>query len=545
MRAQGRAWGYAGMKARLRIDPARVRGTIERTIYGQFLSRRPGCAEGGLYDPAAPTADAHGIRADVSAAIAACRPAVIRWPGGCTGTSYHWLDGVGPVAARPRTIDLHFGWPARYEFGTAEFIAWCRRIGAEPLLTVNMGTGTLEEAAAWVEYCNLSGDTRYAALRRSHGYPEPWGVRYWQLGNEMYGPWEIGHCRPAEYAAQAREWAKVIRRLDPRVRLVAVGGAADDSGQWAWEVIPEVAPWVDFIAFHTYWRSPGPPGADPWSWLLAGPHAAAQKIRQLATIIETVQRTGGAQGPGGAAARRPPRSLRVACTEWNTLPGTAFMETHPGLGAFRPSYHLHDALAVATFANIMQRHCRTITLATIAQSINAAGLVMVDERGMWREPTYWAWHMVTNHSGPVALDAWVECDTFDCPARRLFGLPYLDASVTLDPQAGHLFLSLVNRHRTEPLELEVRLFDAAVRAGGTAYLLYHDDPQAMNGHEQPDNVRPRTEPLTLDGSQFTYALLPHSYTILELPLARHAAAMDAVTEQGQLPAEPPGLPLAR
>jgi alpha-N-arabinofuranosidase len=515
------------MKARLRIDPERVTGTIDRNIYGQFLSRRPGCAEGGLYDPAAPSADQDGIRADVSAAIAACRPTVIRWPGGCTGTSYHWLDGVGPVAARPCKIDLHFGWPVRYEFGTAEFIAWCRRIGAEPLLTFAMGTGTLEEAAAWVEYCNLNGDTFYAALRRAHGHAEPWGVRYWQLGNEMYGPWEIGYCHPAEYAAQAREWAKVIRRLDPRVRLVAVGGAADDSGQWAWEVVPAVAPWVDYIAFHTYWRSPGPPGADPWTWLLAGPHAAEQKIRQLAAIIDTVQRVAAAPGSGGARAWRTPRPLSIACTEWNTLPGTAFMESHPGLGSFRPSYHLHDALAVATFANIMQRHCRQITLATIAQSINVAGLVMVDAQGMWREPTYWAWHMVTNHSGPVALDAWVECDTFDSPERRLFHLPYLDASVTVDPAAGQLYLSLVNRHREQPLELEVRLFDAAVRAGGTAHVLFHDDPLAMNGPERPENVCWQSRPVHLEGSRFTYELLPHSYTILELPLARHSAPIEA------------------
>jgi len=138
------------MRARVKVDPDRVTGAIDRNIYGQFMCRRPGCSEGGLYDPTAPNADAAGLRSDVAAWIGDLRPPLIRWPGGCTGTSYHWLDGVGPKEQRPKKIDLHFGWPADYGFGTAEFIAFCRRIGAEPHLNFAMGTGTLEEAAAWL-----------------------------------------------------------------------------------------------------------------------------------------------------------------------------------------------------------------------------------------------------------------------------------------------------------------------------------------------------------------------------------------------------------
>lgn len=507
------------MKAQLRVDPKRILGAIDRNIYGQFMSRRPGCSQGGLYDPAASTADEHGVRADVSAAIAACRPGVIRWPGGCTGTSYRWLDGVGPMAERPRKIDLHFGWEARYEFGTVEFVDWCRRVGAEPHLNFAMGTGSLEEAAAWVEYCNRTGETHYAALRRRHGRLDPLGVRYWQLGNEEYGPWEIGHCSPREYATKAREWAKAARQVDPGISLLAVGGTPGDGGHWAWDVLPKVAPWVDYITFHTYWRSPGPPGADPWYQLLAQPHAAELKIQELATIAATVYRSSDSSSNPGLRSRFAARHLKVACTEWNTTPRTGFMEQrYSGVGTFQPSYHLHDALAVATFANVMQRHCRHITLATMAQSINVVGLIMVDEQGMWCEPTYWAWHMVTNHSGPLALDAWVDCETFDAPEHKLFGLAYLDASATLDPQAGTLYLSLVNRHETEPVDLTVRLVDAQARAGGAAHILFHEDPQAMNRREAPDSVRSRTEPAGIEGDRFRYELLPHSYTILELPL---------------------------
>ncbi len=503
------------MRARLTIDPERILGTIDPNIYGQFLSRRPGCSEGGLYDPDAPTADQRGIRRDVSQAIADLKPPLIRWPGGCTGTSYHWLDGVGPRGHRPQTIDLHFGWPVHYDFGTAEFITWCRSIGAEPHLNLAMGTGTLDEAAAWLEYCNGSYRTRWAELRRQHGYEEPFAVQYWQLGNEMFGPWEIGYCQPAEYAVTAREWAKVLRRLDPTIRLLAVGGNSNDNGQWAWEVFPVVAPYVDYVTFHSYWRTPEAPGSDPWYHLLAGPHEAERKIEQLATIADTVYRT------APANSRPAARRVHVACTEWNTMPGKSFMEGYSGIGSFQPSYHLHDALAVATFSNILTRHCRQITLATIAQSINVVGLIMVDQHGMWREPTYWAWYLATNYHGPTVLDPWLSCDTFSCPERLLDGLPILDIAVTLDDKQQRLYLSLVNRHERESIDLDVKLIEAATTAEDSrSYVLYHDDPQAMNLRNAPETVQPRTETVHLEGSRWTYALLPHSYTVLSLALAR-------------------------
>ena len=507
------------MRAQLRVDPERVLGTIDPNIYGQFLSRRPGCSEGGLYDPAAATADEHGVRADVSAAIAACKPGVIRWPGGCTGTSYRWLDGVGPVGERPTKIDLHFGWPIHYDFGTVEFIDWCRRIGAEPHLNFGLGTGSIEDAAAWVEYCNRPVGTYYADLRRRHGREEPLNVRYWQIGNEEYGPWELGHCSPAEYARTAREWAKAIRRVDPAVKLLAVGGVAgnhQDAGDWAWEVLPKVAPWVDYITFHSYWNTREL--ADTWHGLFAGPHAAEQKIEELAAISHTVFRTGNASSTPGLPARFAPRRVKVACTEWNAAPSSNQMNPRfDGIAAFTPAYRLHDALAVATFANVMQRKCRDVTLATVAQSINVVGLIGVNEAGMWLEPSYLAWHMVANHSGPLALDAWVSCETFDAPEQRLFGLTYLDASVSLDPERRTLYLSLVNRHRSEPLDVDVSLADARV-AAGLAHQLFHDDPHAMNSHDRPDNVRTRTVSADVEGSRFTYSVPPHSFTILELPL---------------------------
>ncbi len=181
------------LRASVHVDPASVTGTIDANIYGQFLSRRRWVVESALYEPGHPDADENGIRRQVRAAIAAARPPVLRWPGGCTGTTYQWEDGIGPRQSRPRSLDWHFGYDVDNGFGTAEFIAFCRSVGAEPQINLPLGTGSLADALNWLEYVNASGPSRWAELRRSHGFPEPWNVRYWQIGNEEWGEWEIGH----------------------------------------------------------------------------------------------------------------------------------------------------------------------------------------------------------------------------------------------------------------------------------------------------------------------------------------------------------------
>ena len=194
------------------------------------------------------------------------------------------------------------------------------------------------------------------------------------------------------------------------------------------------------------------------------------------------------------------------------------MAHHPEFYPFGPTYRMRDALAVASFINIMQRRCREITLATVAQSINVVGLIMVTEDGAWREPVYWPLWMQAHHSGPLALDAWVECDRFDDPKRRISGMSYLDCSATLDPDKGKLYLSLVNRSRDDVIDVDIKICDALVAAEGTLSELYHDDAMAMNSAAEPDTVRVIEKPIADLGEQFIWELKPHAYDILELDL---------------------------
>ena len=178
--------------AKIKIDLERKLGQVDRRIYSGFIEHLGRCIYGGIYEEGSPLTDAHGFRTDVLDAVRALQLPILRWPGGNFVSGYHWIDGVGPVDKRPRKTELAWLTEESNHFGTDEFIQYCRTLKTEPYICVNMGTGTLDEAQAWVEYCNGTGNTYWANLRRQNGHAEPYGVKYWGLGNEMYGRWQIG-----------------------------------------------------------------------------------------------------------------------------------------------------------------------------------------------------------------------------------------------------------------------------------------------------------------------------------------------------------------
>ena len=494
------------MRAKIKVDPERQIGPISPLIYGQFLSRRWGVAERGLHDPEHPKARPDGIRVDVLEKIIEARPTVIRWPGGCTGTTYHWQDGIGK--SRPRKLDLHFGFPATYDFGTDEFVAFCREVGAEPLIVWAMAVSTIDEGMAWLEYCNGSADTYYANLRRANGHEEPYRVKFWQIGNEMYGRHEIGHMSSAEYAAVAREWAKTAKRVDPAIKIIAVGGTTRDIN-WYFDPLREAGEFVDYISMHTYWGLNGQDAG--YEAIVFGPNFTEEVVADVARVINIVRRE-----------KRLRHNIGLAFTEWNAWrPHTHGMREAGE--PYQPDYRLTEALAVAAFINVMHRQCRTITLATVAQTLNVVGLLTVNAEGVVVEPVYWPLWMARRVAGEISLDVWLECE--GTVAREVGSgaekdVPYLDVAATLDPEGGRIVISAVNRHPSEEAETELVLSDTELAPRARAYILYHDDAQAMNTLAEPENVSPRVEEVTVAGPRFSYAFLPHSYTLLELFLSK-------------------------
>ena len=235
----------AGRFARIAIDEERVIGRISPLLFGGFIEHMGRCVYQGIFDPGSALADEHGLRTDVLAALRELNPRIIRYPGGNFLSGYHWRDGVGPIAQRPRCRELAWQSIETNHFGTHEFITLCRMLGAEPMLGVNLGTGTIEEAGAYVEYCNAPAGTLEADRRVANGAPEPFGVRYWCLGNEMDGPWQIGHMDATAYAIKAREAAKLMKWHDPSIRLTLCGSSSSH--------MPTYPEW-DRIALEICWE---------------------------------------------------------------------------------------------------------------------------------------------------------------------------------------------------------------------------------------------------------------------------------------------------
>lgn len=493
------------MRASITIDPHREIGRIDPNIYGQFLCRRRGVADGGLYARDHPDADDTGLRKTVVQEIAHSAPPIVRWPGGCTGTSYDWKEGIGPRKERERTIDAHFGYDVSNEFGTPEFVKFCRRIGAEPHFNLSTGLGTLRDAVEWLEYTNFTTPSRWANLRRAHGYEQPFNVRYWQIGNENYGPWEIGHQSPYEYGIMAREWAKTLKKMDPDLKVIGVGGSDHDPG-WDVTVLDQALPHIDYLTAHRYWNFDGSKPDDQYGMIAGVGYFEEQYTQTIAEQIEHVARE-----------KRTSHRPRIAFTEWNVRN----LQQREMTRAWKPDttqYRLTDALAVAGFLNMMQRQAAVVTLGSFAQSINVVGMLMVSDEHVIRETVYWPLVMQRHHSGDRAVDAWVECDAYttEFKGREIPGVPMLDVSASVDSDAGKLYISVVNRHRHEERVTRIRVRDATLPATVTLRQLFHDDPDTRNSVDAPDAVKPVESALPVSAGALEIAFPPHSYSIVEL-----------------------------
>jgi alpha-L-arabinofuranosidase len=431
---------------RIVVDPARALGPVDRNLFGGFVEHLGRCVYGGLYDEGSPRADAQGFRTDVLGLLREIRMGVLRWPGGNFVSNYHWADGIGPKDARPRRPDLAWGTEESNRFGTDEFLAYCAELGTDPYICLNMGTGSLAEALAWVEYCNASGDTAGARQRGENGHPEPYGVRYWGLGNEMYGDWQVGALSAEEYVRTATRWARAIRRLDPQAKLISCG--MNGWSDWDRVVIDAMAPLVDYHSVHIYTGSD-----DYWTNVLQ-PHQAERAIRSARAMIERV-----------AYVKNITRPPRIAYDEWNV-----WFRTDDG--RLEERYTFPDALAVATYLNIFIRNCDWVRMANLAQMVNAIAPVVTTPGQAAAQPIYYPVLLHAAAALDVAADVHVTGPTVSpLGAGRRSRWPYrvadlgpfavVDAAATTSATGGRLALTLVNRKPDEPETTEVVLRDVA------------------------------------------------------------------------------------
>lgn len=483
---------------RIAIDPGRVLGDLDRNVFGGFVEHLGRCVYGGIFDEGSPLADEHGFRKDVLGLLRELRPAVLRWPGGNFVSNYHWSDGIGPAGERPRRPELAWGGEEPNRFGTDEFLAYCAELGAAPYICLNMGTGTLAEALAWVEYCNGAGDTAWARRRRAGGRERPYGVRYWGLGNEMYGSWQVGAVSAEEYVREATRWARAIRMLDPDAVLVSCGmtGWSD----WDRVVVDGLAPLVDLHSIHLYTGS-----ADYWTNVLQ-PHQAERAIRGTRALIE--------RAAYNQSITRPPR---IAYDEWNV-----WFRTRDG--ALEERYTFADALAVATYLNIFVRNCAWVRMANLAQLVNAIAPVVTTPQTAVTQPIY---HPLLLHAR-AALDQAVDVHVTGPQVEPLAGehrsrwphrvadlgpFDLVDAAATAG--RGRLAVTLVNRGPDAPETAELVLRDHVFTGEAAVHTLVAAPDGAAR--ELPDvapvqRTRSTESPM---GGALTLTLPAASFTVVE------------------------------
>jgi alpha-L-arabinofuranosidase len=510
-RAQGRS------PARVVAQGTRYVSEMDRRLLGAFLEHLGRAIYTGVYEPGSKLADGSGFRTDVLREVKELGVPIMRYPGGNFVSGYNWLDGVGPKAKRPTVLEKAWNSLETNQFGTNEFVEWCRLVGTEPLLASNLGTGTAEQAAQYVEYCNVEKGTRWSDLRREHGYEGPHNVRYWCLGNEMDGPWQMGHMTASEYGRKARDAARQIRYVDPSVQLIACGSSNTIMPTylvWDREVLEECYDMVDGLSLHNYYgNTPALSGNDTGRYLAMNLDMERQ-IQEIAAVCDYVR-----------GIKKSPKRLWLSFDEWNVWYRARGGTFANGQRQFAPHlleevYNLEDALLVGGFLNTLLRQSERVRVGCLAQIVNVIAPLTTNATSVLRHTIYYPYAWALKYARGRVLALRVEGDTYPIKAAGLrpdFArddkVPYVDVSATLDPATGQLAVFMLNRDLEGEREVVLEGRDFTPTRVLASETLTGADLKASNSFDKPALVAPRPLEAPRVGAAMTFKLPPRSYSV--------------------------------
>jgi alpha-L-arabinofuranosidase len=428
-----------------------------------------------------------GIRRDVFEKVKALRPAFVRWPGGNVAQDYHWDWGIGPRDERPVWTNL--SWANELEpsdFGTDEYVRFCRSVGAEPTLVVNVeGRGaTAEEAAAWVEYANGPPTSAGGARRAALGHPAPYGVRFWELGNEIWGDWVRGHSDAETYARNYLRYQAAMKAVDPSIELIAVG---DNDMDWNRTVLKLAGPQIDYLAIHHYYGLREM--EDDALNLMARPLFYERFYQQVAGVLRELV---------------PGREVKLAINEWNTsLPV--------------PRQHsMESALYAARLMNVFERSGDLVQMAAVSDLVNgwSGGLIQASRHAVFVTPTYLAIKLYNEHLGAERVAAEIMGPTFDT-SREGRGVPCLDVVVSRSSDGRQVYVKAVNTSPAQSLRTTITVTGVPVQPRGTIETLTAESLQAANSFSNLDVVKVTAADVAA-GPSFTVDLPAHSVSVITL-----------------------------
>jgi alpha-N-arabinofuranosidase len=511
LKAQDKSAAGSGV-FRVLLDTRRTLPALDRNIFGSFLEHLGRAIYEGVYDPNnAKLADSNGFRTDVLQEIRKIKVPMVRYPGGNFVSGYHWLDGVGPKSERPTVLDKAWNTTDTNQFGTNEFLTWCKAVGAAPLFGLNLGTGTPESAAALVEYCNLDKGTKWSELRRRHGIAEPWKVSHWCLGNEMDGPWQIGHMSSSEYGEKAADAARQMRYVDPSLQLIACGSSGPFMPtylQWDREVLEQCYEYVDAISLHRYFEE-GKETDNDSAHFLAMNLSFEQQIAQVAAVCDYVQ-----------GRKKSAKKLWLSFDEWNVwyrARGPAAENGHRQVAPhlLEEIYNLEDALLVGGLINSLIRNSNRVRIACLAQLVNVIAPIMTNASGLYRQTIFYPYSWALQYARGAALEVLFEPGaTYEVSS---FGqVPYLDVAATLDAADGAVCVFILNRDLNKSHQLELNWETKSANRLMASSMLTGNDLKAVNGFDKPDQVVPQeaVKP-SVTGNTIRLELPPRSYSMYQ------------------------------
>ncbi|MCX7704885.1 MAG: hypothetical protein N2115_01320 [bacterium] len=508
------------MKAHIIIDGTKIIGKKRPVFFGSFIEHVHQCLYPGIFDPCSDLADENGFRKDVLEEIKKLKPGTIRWPGGNFSSWYHWKDGIGPKNQRQTKISYADD-IIREEsnlFGTDDYIKLCNQTRTEPYITVNAGDGTAKEAAEWVEYCNYNGNTYYADLRKQNGNVQPFGVKYWEIGNETYGDWQIGTKNAIEYSKTVIEFSKAMKRIDPTIKVIAVGMGKHDP-DWDRIILNNAWDYIDGISVHIY----------------IGRHEYFDSFGQILTIADHLRKIED-DIIKIAEQKQSKKNISIALSEW----GIWYRRGHKD--DLDEVYNLKDALVFAGAMNLMLKFCRTLEFTHQSMLVNCLGLIRTKADGIVKQTIYYPFLLFANHTGDIVLAPDVWSEGFSCKDYRYFpwptfdvgkdnyqideskvpqmhNIPYLDVSATFNSATDELCIIAVNRNTEEAIEtsIDVRGYQCENKAS----LLVVDGPDvyAINDFGK-DNIHMQQFEEKLETQNLKWCFPAHSITALKIKTKR-------------------------
>ena len=497
--------------AHIYVDSRRIIAPLDRNVLGSFLEHLGRAIYEGIYDPGSKLSDSSGYRKDVMEEVRKMAVPIIRYPGGNFVSGYNWLDGVGPKQERHRTLDKAWNSINTNQFGTNEFLAWCKIVGTEPLMAVNLGTGTPEEAAALVEYCNGDKGTRWSDLRRQHGVAEPYKIKRWCLGNEMDGPWQIGHMSATEYGLKAADAGRQMHYVDPSLQMIACGSsgpAIPSYLEWDREVLEQCYDYVDAISLHRYFDNSSETGGDSAKFLALN-LTMDKQIAEVAAVCDVVR-----------GHKRSKKKLWLSFDEWNVWYRARDGNDVNGQRQDAPHlleevYNLEDALLVGGLINSLLRNADRVRLACLAQLINVIAPIMTNANGLLRQTIFYPYDWALQFARGSVLN--ILCDSPTYEVAGMGAVPYLDVVGTRDSEDGKTALFILNRDLAKAHELEIAWEDSAPAHVISSMLLTGDDLKAVNTFDKPKAVVPQNlNKPTIANGRMKFEVPAKSYTVIQL-----------------------------